>query len=86
MLIHSHQTATVVLAVVIFTFGQLGEKRWVPLTRQSGAARCTGACRLPGATARLGTSSLTFPLSAVCIFFQIGLGGDRPVFSQGASL
>ena len=33
--IHSHRTATVVLAVVIFLFDNLREKGSVPLTKQS---------------------------------------------------
>ena len=38
ILIHSHQMAIVVLAVVIFWFDNLREKRSVPLTKQSGIA------------------------------------------------
>ena len=34
ILIHSCQTAIVVLAVVIFLFGSLREKRSVPLTKE----------------------------------------------------
>ena len=34
MLIHSHRTVVVVLAVVIFSFDNLREKRSVPLTSQ----------------------------------------------------
>ena len=38
ILIHAHQMAIVVLAVVIFLFDNPREKRSVPLTEQSGTA------------------------------------------------
>ena len=38
MLTHSHHTAIIVCATVIFLFDNLREKRLVPLTKQSGIA------------------------------------------------
>ena len=38
ILIHSHQMAIVMLAIVIFLFDNLREKESVPLTKQPGIA------------------------------------------------
>ena len=50
---HSHRPALVVLAVVIFLFDSLKEKRSVPLTAWSGTACFTNSCsalllKIPG--------------------------------------
>lgn len=47
-MIHSHWTAVVVLAVIIFSFDNIRQKRPVPLTTESGIAglKNSAACRL----------------------------------------
>ena len=47
ILVHSHWMAIVVLAVVIFLFDNLREKRSVPLTKQSGIACFQSSCSVP---------------------------------------
>ena len=46
ILIHSHQRATAVLAIVIVLFDNLREKRSVPLTTQSGIVCFKNSCAL----------------------------------------
>ena len=59
-MIHSHWTAIVVLAVVIFLFDTLREKRSTPPTKQSGTACFIKSRGTPGMPQHTDRKSLSY--------------------------